>query len=92
MGKLYQVVVNGLRGEKVVVDLCNTDEQFQSMKVQQLIDKVSEKLPQSAGEEGMALIFTDKRLDEKTKLLSEYGIQHMSVLLMVIKVPGGLTV
>lgn len=44
-----------------------------------------------AGEEALRLIFTDKMLDGDDTLLSEYGIQHMSVLHMVMKVPGGLT-
>lgn len=44
-----------------------------------------------AGEEALRLIFTDKMLDGDNTLLSEYGIQHMSVLHMVMKVPGGLT-
>ncbi|XP_037615331.1 NEDD8 [Sebastes umbrosus] len=91
MGKIYQVVVHGLRGEKMMIDLCNTDEQFKSMKVLQLREKIAEKLPENAGQEVLRLIFTDKNLDADDVLLSEYGIQHMSVIHMVVKVPGGLT-
>lgn len=43
-----------------------------------------------AGEEALRLIFTDKMLDGSETKLSEYGIQHMSVIHMVMKVPGGL--
>ncbi|XP_074480878.1 ubiquitin-like protein NEDD8 [Sebastes fasciatus] len=91
MGKIYQVVVHGLRGERMMIDLCNTDEQFKSMKVLQLKEKIAEKLPANAGQDALRLIFTDKNLDADDVLLSEYGIQHMSVLHMVVKVPGGLT-
>uniref|UniRef100_A0A3P9D9P6 Ubiquitin-like domain-containing protein n=1 Tax=Maylandia zebra TaxID=106582 RepID=A0A3P9D9P6_9CICH len=90
MGKIYQVVVHGLRGEKMMIDLCNTDEQFQSMTVKQLKEKISQRLPETAGEEALRLIFTDKMLDGSEIKLSEYGIQHMSVIHMVMKVPGGL--
>nr|XP_024655374.1 uncharacterized protein LOC106674565 [Maylandia zebra] len=90
MGKIYQVVVHGLRGEKMMIDLCNTDEQFQNMTVKQLKEKISQRLPETAGEEALRLIFTDKMLDEAETKLSEYGIQHMSVIHMVMKVPGGL--
>ncbi|XP_034412572.1 uncharacterized protein zgc:194655 [Cyclopterus lumpus] len=91
MGKIYQVVVHGLRGEKMVVDLCNTDEQFKNMTVLQLKEKIGERLPETTGEDALRLIFTDKMLDGNDGLLSVYGIQHMSVIHMVVKVPGGLT-
>uniref|UniRef100_A0A3Q4I8M2 NEDD8-like n=4 Tax=Pseudocrenilabrinae TaxID=318546 RepID=A0A3Q4I8M2_NEOBR len=91
MGKIYQVVVHGLRGQKMMLDLCNTEEQFKSMTVKQLKEKLAQKLPETAGKtEALRLIFTDKMLDGDDTLLSEYGIQHMSVLHMVMKVPGGL--
>uniref|UniRef100_A0A3P8UYC5 Ubiquitin-like domain-containing protein n=1 Tax=Cynoglossus semilaevis TaxID=244447 RepID=A0A3P8UYC5_CYNSE len=90
MGKIYQVLVNGLKGQRITVDLCNTEEQMQKMTVLQLKEKISERLPDTAGLENIRLIFTDKALDGETTLLSSYGIQHMSVIQMVIKVPGGL--
>ncbi|XP_068444320.1 uncharacterized protein zgc:194655 [Clinocottus analis] len=91
MGKIYQVIVNGLRGEKMMIDLCNTEEQFKNMTVLQLKEKIGEKLPDNAGEDALRLIFTDKMLDGNDGLLSAYGIQHLSVIHMVVKVPGGLT-
>ncbi|XP_054457122.1 uncharacterized protein zgc:194655 [Anoplopoma fimbria] len=91
MGKIYQVIVHGLRGEKMMVDLCNTDEQFKSMTVLQLKEKIAVRLPESAGQDALRLIFTDKQLDGNTVLLSEYGIQNQSVIHMVVRVPGGLT-
>ncbi|KAK5858707.1 hypothetical protein PBY51_002828 [Eleginops maclovinus] len=90
MGKLYQVMVNGLRGEKITIDLCNTEEQFKSMTVLQLKEKVAEKFPNDTGVGALRLIFTDKMLDGDSGLLSVYGIQHLSVIHVVLKVPGGL--
>lgn len=49
MGKLYQVVVSGVRGGKVTVDLSNTEEQFKSMTVEQLREKIRQKFPETAG-------------------------------------------
>ncbi|XP_038587641.1 uncharacterized protein zgc:194655 [Micropterus salmoides] len=91
MGKLYQVVLNGLRGEKTTIDLCNTEEQMKSMTVMQLKEKIGQKLPENAGQDNLRLIFTDKMLDGDDELLSDFGIQHMSVIHMVVRVPGGLT-
>lgn len=43
------------------------------------------------GQDNLRLIFTDKMLDGDDELLSDFGIQHMSVIHMVVRVPGGLT-
>ncbi|XP_038126332.1 uncharacterized protein zgc:194655 [Cyprinodon tularosa] len=91
MGKIYQVMLHGLRGEKINIDLCNTEEQMQKMTVRQLKEKIAEKLPETAGLENVRLIFTDKQLEGDSSLLSEYGIQHMSVIQLVLRVPGGQT-
>ncbi|XP_054863350.1 caldesmon-like isoform X2 [Amphiprion ocellaris] len=48
MGKIYQVVVHGLRGEKMTIDLCNTEEQMKSMTVEQLKEKILQRLPGEA--------------------------------------------
>uniref|UniRef100_A0A672ZEM2 Ubiquitin-like domain-containing protein n=1 Tax=Sphaeramia orbicularis TaxID=375764 RepID=A0A672ZEM2_9TELE len=92
MGKIYQVVVIGFKGEKLTIDLCNTEEQMKSMTVLQLKEKIFVKFPNNAELENIRLIFTDKCLDDDSTLLSTYGVQHMSVIQMVIKVPGGLLV
>ncbi|KAI9543279.1 hypothetical protein NQZ68_011928 [Dissostichus eleginoides] len=91
MGKIYQVVVHGFKGEILTIDLCNTEEQFKTMTVLQLKEKIIERLPETAGVGALRLIFTDKMLDGEAGLLSEYGIQNQSHIHMVLKVPGGLT-
>lgn len=115
MGKIYQVVVHGIRGEKKTIDLCNTEEQMKSLTVKQLREKIADRIPETAGmflvsflkeivsglrftlycdwytdETAMRLIFADKMLENDSDLLSSYGIQHMSILQMVIRLPGGL--
>lgn len=49
MGKVYQVIVYGPRGERLKVELCNTQEQFKSVTVLQLNDKIKPRLPGYAG-------------------------------------------
>lgn len=49
MGKIYQVLVCGYKGEKKTIDLCNTEEQMKSMTVKQLREKIAEKIPETAG-------------------------------------------
>ncbi|KAL3046310.1 hypothetical protein OYC64_004341 [Pagothenia borchgrevinki] len=89
-GKIYQVNVNGPRGKKVFIDMATTEQQFKSMTVKQLKEKIAQKFPESE-EENMRLIFTDKGLDEDSELLCEYGVQDKSLILMTLRLPGGLT-
>ena len=49
MGKIYQVIVNGLKGEKMTIDLCNTEEQMKAMTVLQLKEKLAPRLPAKTG-------------------------------------------
>uniref|UniRef100_A0A3B5KTA9 Ubiquitin-like domain-containing protein n=1 Tax=Xiphophorus couchianus TaxID=32473 RepID=A0A3B5KTA9_9TELE len=85
----YKVIVHGLRGEKLMIDLCNTEEEMQRFTVGQLKEKIFEKLPYIAGDENLRLIYTDKLLEGDTSLLSEYGVQHMSVIHLVLTPPSG---
>ncbi|KAM3590886.1 uncharacterized protein V6R79_018298 [Siganus canaliculatus] len=55
MGKIYQVLVNGLRGEKMTIDLCNTEEQMQKMTVLQLKEKIIQRLPGSDVTKGISM-------------------------------------
>lgn len=50
MGKIYQVMLLGYKGEKLTIDLCNTQEQMGSMTVLQLKEKIVQKMYDSAGE------------------------------------------
>ena len=49
MEKTYQVIVSGLNGENMTIDLCNTEEQMKAMTVLQLKNKLGERLPGRAG-------------------------------------------
>ncbi|KAJ3585702.1 hypothetical protein NHX12_014421 [Muraenolepis orangiensis] len=90
MGKLYQVIVNGLNGEKMTVDLCNTDDQMKAMTLLQLKTKIAGRLPGTGGGENLRLIFTNKTLDNDEATLVSFGIQSQSVIHLVMKVPGGV--
>lgn len=89
MGTIYQVIVSGVLPGKVEVNLCRTAEQFKNMTVRQLKEKICEKFPWLAEGGNLRLIFIDKNLDEDDALLSYYGIQHKSVIQVVIRLPGG---
>ena len=41
--------MTGFKGEKLLVDLCNTEEQMSSMTVLQLKQKIADRLPGNSG-------------------------------------------
>ena len=49
MGKIHQVIVIGLNGENMTVDLCKTEEEMKAIKVLQLKVMIGERLPGRAG-------------------------------------------
>ncbi|KPP67365.1 Ubiquitin-like protein-like [Scleropages formosus] len=90
MGKIYQVIVNGLKGEKISIDLGHSEEEMNNLIVLELKKKIAAKLPGNSGDDvtRIRLVFTDKMLDD-SNTLSSYGIQDKSVIQMVIQLPGG---
>uniref|UniRef100_A0AAZ1XXM0 Ubiquitin-like domain-containing protein n=1 Tax=Oreochromis aureus TaxID=47969 RepID=A0AAZ1XXM0_OREAU len=91
MERNYQVTVHGLRGNKVELNLCRTEEQYKNMTVRQLKEKIWEIFPETlgAGEQALRLLCKDKMLYEDDALLSDQGIQHKSVIWIIMKLPGG---
>lgn len=49
MGKIYQIMVVGIKGEKKTVDVATTEEDFNKMTILAFKKKVAEKLPGQAG-------------------------------------------
>uniref|UniRef100_A0A8C5AES4 Ubiquitin-like domain-containing protein n=1 Tax=Gadus morhua TaxID=8049 RepID=A0A8C5AES4_GADMO len=92
MGKIHQVIVIGLNGENMTVDLCKTEEEMKAIKVLQLKVMIGERLPGRAGNsmDNIRLIFATSVLDDDKKTLGSYGVQHKSVIQMVMRVPGGV--
>ncbi|KAL4006894.1 serine/threonine/tyrosine-interacting protein [Sarotherodon galilaeus] len=89
MERNYKVIVYGVRGGKVEVNLCRTEEQFKNMTVRQLKEKIWEEFGGEKSGESLRLILGDENLDRDDALLSDYGIQHMSEIHVVLRLPGG---
>uniref|UniRef100_A0A3B3DIX7 Ubiquitin-like domain-containing protein n=1 Tax=Oryzias melastigma TaxID=30732 RepID=A0A3B3DIX7_ORYME len=82
LGKTHMVEIHGADGEKMEIVLAETPEEMEKITVLQLKEKIDERLAEkgNGGMEVLNLIFNDKMLDEASKPLSEYGIQHKSVI------------
>ncbi|KAJ8366961.1 hypothetical protein AAFF_G00336300 [Aldrovandia affinis] len=90
MGKIYQVIIIGLKGEKIAVDVGHSEEEMGSMTVLQLKHRIAEKMPGNSGNngEGLRLIYTKYQLED-AKNLSEYDVKDKSVIQLVLRLPGG---
>lgn len=49
MGKIYQIMVVGIKGEKKTVDVATSEEEFNKITILEFKKKVAEKLPGQAG-------------------------------------------
>ncbi|XP_028668971.1 polyubiquitin-like [Erpetoichthys calabaricus] len=89
MGKIYQVIINGLRDEKTTIDLGSSEEEMNNTTVLELKTKILQRLPgNSDSPEDLRLIFANKQLEDSAKL-SDYQIKDKSIILMVLRLPGG---
>lgn len=86
-GKMViQVQVHGPKKEIKNIDLCETEEQLKKMTVKQFKEKTAKHFLIDCV---VQFVYTNKRLQEN-ELLVSYGIKHMSVIQMVLKLPGGI--
>uniref|UniRef100_A0A3Q3H1Z8 Ubiquitin-40S ribosomal protein S27a-like n=1 Tax=Labrus bergylta TaxID=56723 RepID=A0A3Q3H1Z8_9LABR len=79
------------QGERWFFHLCDTEEQLKSITVLQLKQKIAEKIddPLARGRpDGFRLTFKDEVLVDN-KLLSDYGIVNMSVVMVILRLVGG---
>ncbi|XP_041036146.1 polyubiquitin [Carcharodon carcharias] len=92
MGKIFQVFVVGLKGEKLTVDVSESEAKFNAMTISKFKEKLLQKLPGQAGiasGEDLRLLFANFGL-EKDKKFSDYNITDKSTILMVLRLPGGM--
>ncbi|KAL4623597.1 Ubiquitin-like protein-like [Arapaima gigas] len=91
MGKIYQIILHGLKGEKKTIDVGHSAEEMNNLSVLELKKKIAAKLPGSSEDDvsQLRLIFTDKMLEDSSTL-SSYGIQDKSIIQLVVRLPGGI--
>ncbi|KAJ3585125.1 hypothetical protein NHX12_013847 [Muraenolepis orangiensis] len=83
-----QVIVIGFNGEKMRVDLCDTDDQMKAMTLLQLKTKIVERLRGTAGLENLRLIFEGKQLVNDEATLVSFGIQQECTIHLTERLPG----
>uniref|UniRef100_H3A189 Ubiquitin-like domain-containing protein n=1 Tax=Latimeria chalumnae TaxID=7897 RepID=H3A189_LATCH len=91
MGKIYQVIVLGMKGEKLSIDVAQSEKEFNETTVLILKRKVLERIPGAElgnEPEELRLLFANKQLEDE-KILSHYEIRDKSSIMLVVRLPGG---
>ncbi|XP_062372245.1 uncharacterized protein zgc:194655 [Sardina pilchardus] len=90
MGKIYQLTVVGIQGEKKTVDVATTEEDFNNTTVLVFKKKLIEKLPGNIDPSELRVLYASKQLEDNDKL-SDHGIKDKSTLMLVLRLHGGWT-
>ncbi|XP_006630361.1 uncharacterized protein [Lepisosteus oculatus] len=89
MGKTYQVIVVGIKGEKKAIDVGHSEEEMNNLSILEFKKRIFEKIPGNSGNpDELRLIYTDKNLEDSGKF-SDYQIKDRSHIFVVLKLPGG---
>ncbi|TRZ04164.1 hypothetical protein DNTS_009551 [Danionella cerebrum] len=90
MGKIYQIQVIGIKGEKITIDVATSEEEFNKMTIMQFKKKLAKKVPGGSGDEesSMRLLYADKQLDEQDTFL-QHQIKDRSTIFLILRLPGG---
>ncbi|XP_037402657.1 uncharacterized protein zgc:194655 [Pygocentrus nattereri] len=87
MGKIFQVLVLGIKGEKKTIDVAHSEPEFHNTTVASFREKIEEKIPELKGQ-NFKMLFTDVQLqDDET--FSKYQIQDRSTVMLIVSLPGG---
>jgi ubiquitin-large subunit ribosomal protein L40e len=86
---MIQVNIQGMSNEKFKIDIGENESELKSISVLTLKNKIIANKGLDISSEFLRLIFAGKQL-ENEKMLSDYGITDKSLILMVLRVKGGL--
>ncbi|XP_066538062.1 uncharacterized protein zgc:194655 [Hoplias malabaricus] len=87
MGKIYQVHVIGLKGERKTVDVAQSETEFNNTTIVTFKEKLEEKFPELKGQ-NFRLLFSDVQLEEG-ETFSKYEIKDKSTIVLILRLPGG---
>ena len=86
---MIQVNIQGMGNEKFKIDIGKNELELVTTSVLSLKTKIINEKALGINPENLRLIFAGKQL-ENEKNLSDYGITDKSLIMMVLRVTGGL--
>ncbi|XP_048034792.1 NEDD8-like [Megalobrama amblycephala] len=89
MGKTYQVIVVGIQGKKRVIDVADSEEDFNNTTVEKFKEKLAEKLPHEASDlSELRLLYINKQLNDDDKF-SDHKIENNATICVILRLSGG---
>ncbi|XP_060771130.1 uncharacterized protein zgc:194655 [Neoarius graeffei] len=87
MGKICQIIVIGVKGEKKIIDVANSEEEFNKTTVLAFKEKLVVKCPELKDSK-IRIMFTDIQLQD-TDTFGKHKLEHLSTVAVFIQLPGG---
>lgn len=93
----WQVRLQGIKETFRLVDVATTESEFKSTTIRSLKEKIISQIDPDLQPEHMRLLFAGKQLEEQQRggtgvaTLEYYKIKRMSLISLVMRVPGGST-
>ncbi|KAK1797117.1 hypothetical protein P4O66_008506 [Electrophorus voltai] len=88
MGKIYQILVLGIKGERKTIDVASNETDFNNTTILAFKQKLTEKFPELKGQ-AFRVMYTDVQLENDTDTFSKYQIQDRSTIVLILRLPGG---
>ena len=86
---MFQLYIYGFNSEKHLIDIDTDKALFDSMKVADLKKKFLNDTALPGSVENLRFLFAGKQL-ENERTIEFYKIQNRSVIMTIIRLPGGL--
>ncbi|KAL1250933.1 hypothetical protein QQF64_018729 [Cirrhinus molitorella] len=85
---IYQVLINFNDRKNKPLEVADSEDKFNKTTILELKKKFKEKIPGAPNPDDVRVIFGKDPLEDHMTL-TFYKIKHLSVLLIVMKMPGG---
>ena len=85
---MHQVSIHGMSNEKIILDVCEQEKDFNNTTVMTLKQKLIDARFPGLQSENIRLLFVGKQLEDD-RTLESYKIQNKSVIMSVIRSHGG---
>jgi hypothetical protein len=85
---MFQLTIHGFGGDKHIIDICTDESSFCKMTITDVKNKFVKETGMPVEPETIRFLFAGKQL-ENQMTLSYYNIQNKSVIMTVVRLPGG---
>ena len=85
---MFQLTIHGFGGDKHIIDICSNESSFSQMTIMEVKNKFINETGMAVQPDTLRFLFAGKQL-ENQMTLQHYNVENKSVLMTVIRLPGG---